>query len=310
MSETNDQNDENDQNNAEKKPDKTDWHRLWALMTAPLFQRLGAEPTVEIDLSAKIQRLDMAVVTSGPASLRYDELEPIYYEGFENLNFHNLISFKSFNEVFNMTSMEEFYGHFTNYRKMKNIKEKDKGTVNLYAVTYHFPRDLFSRFSGTGLIRRVSERVYDFNVMTPVRFVITRKSDHPIFGLFSDDPEQITTSRNKLEEDEWLLREISSYLEKLYKFYGLEGIDMPYTQEMFIKDHYPEWYAKIMAAEAQGEARGEARGKAKGRLIGQILLAQRILKQTTYSEEELEGKDMEELETLCSEIESRVVTLH
>ena len=89
---------------------------------------------------------------------------------------------------------------------------------------------------------------------------------------------------------------------------------MPYTQEMFIKDHYPEWYAKIMAAEAQGEARGEARGKArgkaKGRLIGQILLAQRILKQTTYSEEELEGKDMEELETLCSEIESRVVTLH
>ncbi|MCP4350607.1 MAG: hypothetical protein GY795_34500, partial [Desulfobacterales bacterium] len=39
-----------------KKPDKTDWHRLWGLMMSPVFKRLGCETTVEMDLSSKSQR--------------------------------------------------------------------------------------------------------------------------------------------------------------------------------------------------------------------------------------------------------------
>ena len=201
-----------------------------------------------------------------------------------------------------MTAAEEFYGHFTNYRKIRNIPEKEKDTVSLYAVTYHFPRDLFSRFRGTNLTEKISDSIWDFKVFTPIRFIITRGSDHPILGLFSDEPEQITASRKRLETDEWLLREVSSYLEKLYKHYSLEGIDMPYTQEMFIRDNYPEWYAKIQTARTQGEARGEARG----RLIGEILFAQRMLKQTVYSPEILKNKDIGELKTIASEIEARV----
>ncbi len=201
-----------------EKPDRTDWHRLWGLMTSPLFERLGCETVVEMDLSSKVQLLDMAVITKEEGKLRYEETDPNYYEGFENLNRHNLISFKSFNEVFNMTAAEEFYGHFTNYRKIRNIPEKHKDTVNLYAVTYHFPRDLFSRFKGTDLIEKVSDRVYDFRVFSPIRFIITRGSDHPILGLFSNDREQIRASRERLEEDRWLIKEVSSYLGKLYRY--------------------------------------------------------------------------------------------
>jgi hypothetical protein len=54
-----------------KKPARTDWHRLWGFMVTPLFERLGCETQVEFDLSAKIQRLDMVVVTKTD-KLRYD----------------------------------------------------------------------------------------------------------------------------------------------------------------------------------------------------------------------------------------------
>ncbi|OQX06998.1 MAG: hypothetical protein BWK80_50075, partial [Desulfobacteraceae bacterium IS3] len=225
--------------NVEEKPektDRTDWHRLWGLMMMPLFERIGYETIVEMDLSAKVQLLDMVAVRR--KEKKESEIpDSDCYSGFENLNEHNLISFKSFREVFNMTALEELYGHFTNYRKMKNIPENEKDTVNLYAVTHHFPRELFSRFDGKNLVDRAAERIYDLRLLTPVRFIITRGSEHPILGLFSDDAGQVMKSRFRLEKDRWLLREVSSYLGRLYEHYSLEGIDMPYTQEMFIKDH-------------------------------------------------------------------------
>ncbi len=147
----------------------------------------------------------------------YDERDPLYYEGFENLSAHNLISFKSFHEVFNTTALEEFYGYFTSYRKDRNISEKDKGTVSLYAVTHHFPQKLSAPFRGTKFLRCIrKKRIYELGILTPVRFIITRGNTHPVMGLFSDDPGQIMTSRRILEKDRWLLREVSSYLRKLY----------------------------------------------------------------------------------------------
>jgi len=203
-----------------------------------------------------------------------------------------------------MTAPEELYGHFTNYRKMKNIGEHAKSTVNLYAVTHHFPEDLFSRFEGKGFLDRPGGKIYDLSILTPVRFVITKGSDHPILGLFSDDAGQVMKSRLRLEKDSWLIREVSSYLGRLYEHYSLEGIDMPYTQEMFIKDHYPDWYAKIRAAKDEGKAEGEARG----RVIGEILMAQRILKRNLYSQEELERRNAGELKRVLSEIEEKFIS--
>ncbi|MCP4349070.1 MAG: hypothetical protein GY795_26620, partial [Desulfobacterales bacterium] len=73
------------------------------------------------------------------------------------------------------------------------------------------------------------KRIYELGILTPVRFIITRGNTHPVMGLFSDDPGQITDSRRILEKDRWLLREVSSYLRKLYNYYFQEGFDMAYT---------------------------------------------------------------------------------
>jgi len=66
---------------------------------SPLFERLGCDVTVEIDLSFKVQRLDMTVIIKNKP-LCFNNIDPDYFQGFENLNDHNLISFKSFHEVF------------------------------------------------------------------------------------------------------------------------------------------------------------------------------------------------------------------
>jgi len=293
-------------NHPPEKPDKTDWHRLWGLMISPVFERLGCETIVEMDLSAKTQRLDMVVVTRAERP-RYEELPPDYYEGFENLNEHNLISFKSFREVFNMTALEELYGHLTNYRKEKKIGEKDRGRVNLYAVTHHFPRDLFAPFQKPPFLRCVTERrIYELNLLTPVRFVITRESSHPVIGLFSDNPEQIMASRMRLEKDGWLTGQVSSYLKKLYDYYFKEGIDMAYTQEMFIKEHYPEWHDKIRAAEAFGIEKGIE----KGALIGKIIMARQILHESPCSRKMLEDKNTEELQRIFAGFEKKLRLTH
>jgi len=288
--------------NADK--EKTNWHRLWGLMVAPLFERLGCEVTVELDLSVKVQRLDMVVVTK-QEPISFDDVNPDYYQGFEDLNQHNLISFKSFNESFNMAAMEEFYGHFTNYKKMRNLE--DQSCINLYAVTHHFPEKLCGRYRNTELLECIAEnRIYDLKILTPVRFIITNSFDHPILGLFSNKPEQIIKSRERLKTDGWLLENVSSYLNELYNYYSLEGVNMPYTREMFIKDHYPEHYEKFLLGREQGRQEGLQKGLQKGRqeglqkgeLIGNITTLQTILKCQVSTKEELREKSIDELKNI------------
>jgi hypothetical protein len=170
-----------------EKENKTNWHRLWGLMVAPLFEKLNCEVTVEFDLSLKVQRLDMVVVTKlEDEPINFYEVNIDYYQGFENLNAHNLISFKSFNESFNMEALEEFYGHFTNYKKMRNLESQPE-KINLYAVTHHLPEKLFNRYKNTEFLECIFDnRIYDFKILTPVRFIVTNDFDHPVLGLFSN----------------------------------------------------------------------------------------------------------------------------
>lgn len=290
--------------------DKTNWHRLWGLMVAPLFEKLGCEVTVELDLSVKVQRLDMVVVTREDP-VCFDGVNPDYYEGFEDLNEHNLISFKSFNESFNRTAIEEFYGHFTNYKKMKNLEDQGR-KINLYAVTHHFPRDLFVRYKNTEFLKCISEnRLYDFKILTPIRFIVTNSFDHPILGLFSNRPEQIEKSTERLKKDGWLLKSVSAYLDQLYKYYSLEGVKMPYTQEMFIKEHFPaEFYKHFMLGKEKGFQEGQVEGRQEGRqegeLIGNITALQKFLNYQIATKEELRRKSIEDLQNILSTLESKL----
>ncbi len=219
-----------------------------------------------------------------------------------------------------MTALEELYGHFTNYKKVKNIKEKDKGKINLYAVIYHFPKELFAPFQGTAHLQCVeTDHIYDLTILTPVRFIITRDIVHPILGLFSNNSKQIKASRETLENDGWLVNQVSSYINKLYQYYAMEGIHMPYTQEMFIQEHYPEWYAKIQAAERQGMEKGVKKGikkgvekgvekgVKKGEIIGRILLAHKLLRKPVDSKEALLALPVDKLHKIQQEAEAQLI---
>jgi len=47
-------------------------------------------------------------------------------------------------------------------------------------------------------------------------------------------------------------------------------------------------------------------GREQERLIGEILMAQRILRLSDYSEEELEGKNLDELKSIFKKIEAKL----
>ncbi len=40
---------------------------------------------------------------------------------------------------------------------------------------------------------------------------------------------------------------VSSYLKKIFDFYSLEGIDMAYTQEMWVRDYDPDNYNQLLS---------------------------------------------------------------
>ncbi|MGA1823605.1 MAG: DUF4351 domain-containing protein [bacterium] len=271
------------------------WHRLWGLMITPLFERIGYKTMVEFDVSFKKQIIDVVVVTKQKSEVNYGDVDLSYYEGFENLNEINLISFKSFREVFNESSLEEFYGHLTNYKKINKLNDADKRRINLYVVTNHKPVTLFNAFEGTSFLKTLKkDRIYDLKLLTQVRFIITRMSDHPILGLFSDVPEQVKRSYERLQQDEWLLEEISIYFKKLLEYYYLEGMEM-ITKEQFIKENYPDYFKGLKEGEKKGKKEGKKEGKAS--LIIK-LFKRRFGEISPELEKEIKSSEAEKLEKL------------
>ena len=120
---------------------RTNWHRLLELVSEPLFSYLGFETKIEVDLLRQSQYVDIIVVQRLEGKPHFSELPRIYWEDLKNLIKYNLISFKSASESFNTKALEGFFGHFTNYRKINNLKREK---INLYAIVYHYPRKHFS----------------------------------------------------------------------------------------------------------------------------------------------------------------------
>ncbi len=247
-------------------------------MMEPVFHRLGFETTVEVDVSFKKQILDLVVVTRSGDPVTFQNLKAEYYRGMENLNDHNLFTFKSFRESFNVAALQELYGHLTNYKKIRKIKETDSDKVNLYAVTHHYPKSLLAPVENTEFLKCVVEgEIYDLSFPSPLRIIVTRDSNHPIFGLFSNNPQRIMSCRKKLQEDRELFDEVSNYLNKLYDFYNLEGVGMAYTKDMFIRDYYPEWWQRIEESEnklRESEKKAsESEKKARRDVVAKLLKA-------------------------------------
>ena len=220
-------------------PEQIKWHRLAGLVLQPLFDQLGCETEIEVDLSLKEQRVDIIVVQKEEGQVDFSQLPRVYWEVFADLNTHNLISIKSYSESFTAESLEEFYGHLTNYRKVKQVSWEQ---VNLYAIVYHYPRDLFRAFEGTEFLKVVKEKeIFDLALspLKRVRFVITQETDNPVLSLFSGDAHKVSQSYVELKQQTTLLEGISVYFQKINEYYGEEFLNM-YTKEDFLRDYPPK----------------------------------------------------------------------
>jgi hypothetical protein len=117
---------------------------------APLFRLLGYDTQLEVDVALQKQILDIIVVRKVAVTVDSSILPPIYWRAFDDLNIHNLISFKSYSESFNAEALEELFGHLTNYRK---VNELSSNQINLYAIVNHYPQALFTEFEGTEFLK-------------------------------------------------------------------------------------------------------------------------------------------------------------
>ena len=107
---------------------------------------LGYDTTPEVDLSRKKQLIDLIVVEKAEINADFKKLPEEFWVEFDNLNTHNLITFKTYSESFNPAALEELWGHHCNYLKINKL-ERDQ--VNLYAITHHYPELILKPFENT-----------------------------------------------------------------------------------------------------------------------------------------------------------------
>ena len=100
------------------------------LLSEPVFNAIGYDVTVEMDLSFKRQFIDLVAVERKDQSSNEAQFDQELHEGFETLNQHNLISFKSFHESLDEDAVAELYGHYSNYKKLRASATDE--SVNLY----------------------------------------------------------------------------------------------------------------------------------------------------------------------------------
>ena len=144
-----------------------DWHRGFGLI---LSDTLAGSPfTVddEVDVSRTRQKLDVVVVRKGPGEFN-GELP----DGLAPLADHNLFTFKSHQETFDLWPLQELVSHFVAYRThvsadWQNLLAPDRLTV--FGVSTRSPAQL----AGEVPLRRVSDGVYDVeSVIAPVRMIV------------------------------------------------------------------------------------------------------------------------------------------
>lgn len=211
-------------------------HRLLGIVLTPFFTHLGYLTKIEMDLSTKEQLIDIIVVRRTSMPVKESGLPAVYWEAFDELNEHNLISFKSYSESFNILALLELFGHLASYHKTFNIP-LDK--INLYAITHHYPRLILGPFAKTKFLTIVKEKeIFDLKLgnYPRLRVVVVRQTDNPILALFSGNWEKVEAAYGQLKKETELLSSISSYFYKITEYYKKEFSDM-YTEQDFWRDN-------------------------------------------------------------------------
>lgn len=204
------------------------WHRAFGLTLEDYFTNTCYEVELEMDLAKKQQFLDVAVVrkAEGP------EPENLC-SGFEQLREHNLITFKSANESLNEFAILELIGHYVNY--CKNLGEsRTMSHVALFAVTAHFPRNVFQKVA----YREQSTGVYLFGELKPITVIVTsqipKTKENAIWLLYSFKEE---LARYGVENYHWRKDDHTTVSRVLNQHFEKEGWEMAYTIKDFHRDY-------------------------------------------------------------------------
>jgi len=107
-----------------------EWHRLFGLGVTDLFIDSAYGVDLERDLSQRQQRVDMVIirkVAGGPI--------PELPDGFDNLSWHNIVTYKSPRQALDAWTLDELLGHFVNYRKQISPRRRRCCRLMLFACT-------------------------------------------------------------------------------------------------------------------------------------------------------------------------------
>jgi len=208
------------------------WHRLFGLLLDELFRGSAWQVVIEMDLSRKVQKLDIVVVRRGdgppPRELP---------DGFAPLADHNLITYKSLREPLDAWAIKELIGHSVNYRKQVSpsldalIPEE---SIGLFAVATRFPQKLAEQVK----LERCGEGVYNLywgtdRIRVLVLSEVPATERNAVWNLFSGDLGRIASAAHQFRRRK---SELSTVLNQLFENYQQEGIPMPYTVEDFMRD--------------------------------------------------------------------------
>jgi hypothetical protein len=199
------------------------WHRLFGLSLVDFFRGMPVRVELEKDLSLKQQLLDVVLIRK-----EADPLPCQLPDGFENLAGHNLVSFKSYQEALDGWALNEFVGHYVNYRKQASPSMQDllpETDFRLIAVSVRFPQALTRHVT----LAPVQPGVYEVRHFTGVlRLVVVhelpQQEHNALLHLFSarEDLLRYGTTHYRLRSEE-----TSTLLLQLFARYHLEATIMP-----------------------------------------------------------------------------------
>ena len=223
-----------------------EWHRLLGLTIEDYFSDTAYKVELEKDLSKQRQLLDVVIVKKETGKSP-DE----FPDGLDNLKSHNLISYKSHQDILDDWSVRELQGHHVTYRKLvspslrKLIPETE---FQLYAISARYPQSFFSEVEN---FKQIKDGVYDARCTgQTVRIIVLSRvpkvKRNAIWQLFSADPEGV---KYGAENYEWRKPDVSTIINELLEKYKIEGIAMPYTKEDFIRDYVLEHINELSADE-------------------------------------------------------------
>jgi hypothetical protein len=208
------------------------WHRLFGVTLTEYFAGTGWQVEVEVDLSVRQQLLDIVIVRRGEGTRTVP-----WPDGFEHPADHNLLTFKSLREPLDCWALQEFLGHYVNYRKQQSPAREEllpESHFALFAATMRFPRDLAQEVA----FQEREPGVYDIqclgrNIRVLVMSQVAQAERNALWNLFSGSRERVIQAARQLQPR---LQEVSTILNDLFLQYNTEGIAMPFNVEEYLRE--------------------------------------------------------------------------